>query len=303
MAYWLTSASMAALAACFSSGGQGKSGNPWARLIASCSSASRVISRMTDSVNDPTLPLTFIPESPVRRPTCRDRQRYLTGNGTGPDGSEPVECADPAGADGVALLLVQLDGLLGGGAGLVGVAGPLQHLGQTGERLGAGVGLLRFAGQRDRLPGVPLGLIRLAPAGQQHRAQGAPPDLAVELAGTGKALAVQRHLLGLVVGALVGQRPGEQGGHTGQQPPATRPVVIRLSTHTSRSLGCAAASGTSSATPPRPLRSRCSRACRSSSRACSKRPCMAAVWASTRSTAASRLAMPLVLAHPSAWLQ
>src|SRR6266545_4113992 len=276
MAYWLTSASMAALAACFSSGGQGKSGNPWARLIASCSSASRVISRMTDSVNDPTLPLTFIPESPVRRPTCRDRQRYLTGNGTGPDGSEPVECADPAGADGVALLLVQLDGLLGGGAGLVGVAGPLQHLGQTGERLGAGVGLLRFAGQRDRLPGVPLGLIRLAPAGQQHRAQGAPPDLAVELAGTGKALAVQRHLLGLVVGALVGQRPGEQGGHPGQQPPAT---------------------------PPRPLRSRCARARPSSSRACSKRPCMAAVWASTRSTAASRLAMPLVLAHPSAWLQ
>src|SRR6266516_1113744 len=58
IAYWFTSASIAALAASFSSGGHGKSGNPCDRLIASCSSASRVISRMTDSVNDATFELT-----------------------------------------------------------------------------------------------------------------------------------------------------------------------------------------------------------------------------------------------------
>src|SRR6266516_3011089 len=60
MAYWLTSWSMAALAASFSSVGHGKSGKPWARLTASWARASLVISRMTDSVKVPTLPLTFI---------------------------------------------------------------------------------------------------------------------------------------------------------------------------------------------------------------------------------------------------
>src|SRR6266536_601311 len=42
---------MARTAAAFTSSGASKSGKPWARLTAPCSSASRVISRMTDSVN------------------------------------------------------------------------------------------------------------------------------------------------------------------------------------------------------------------------------------------------------------
>src|SRR6185369_12228873 len=50
IAYWLTSASIAALAAPFSSTGQEKSGNPWARLTAPCTTASRVMSLITDSV-------------------------------------------------------------------------------------------------------------------------------------------------------------------------------------------------------------------------------------------------------------
>src|SRR3954453_7523601 len=50
MAYWLTSASIAALAASLSSGGQEKSGKPWERLIPSCCRHRRVISRITDSV-------------------------------------------------------------------------------------------------------------------------------------------------------------------------------------------------------------------------------------------------------------
>ncbi len=39
IAYWLMSSWRAADAASFSSGGQGKSGNPWARLTAPCSIA------------------------------------------------------------------------------------------------------------------------------------------------------------------------------------------------------------------------------------------------------------------------
>src|SRR5947207_4689037 len=58
MGYWLTSASIAALAACFSSSGHGKSGKPWARFTPLCSRHNRVISRMTDSVNDAALLLT-----------------------------------------------------------------------------------------------------------------------------------------------------------------------------------------------------------------------------------------------------
>src|SRR5437899_2998188 len=50
IAYWLTSASMARRAASFTSRGAGKSGNPCERFTAPCSWASRVISRMTDSV-------------------------------------------------------------------------------------------------------------------------------------------------------------------------------------------------------------------------------------------------------------
>lgn len=43
------SASIASMAARLTKSGAGKSGKPWARLIAPCSSASRVISRITDS--------------------------------------------------------------------------------------------------------------------------------------------------------------------------------------------------------------------------------------------------------------
>src|SRR5690242_14195953 len=50
MAYWLSSAAMAARAASLTSAGAGKSGNPCARLTASYCKAKRVISRITDSV-------------------------------------------------------------------------------------------------------------------------------------------------------------------------------------------------------------------------------------------------------------
>src|SRR5213079_1865999 len=50
MAYWFTSSAVARAAACFSTSGAAKFGNPCARLMASCSLASRVIPRITDSV-------------------------------------------------------------------------------------------------------------------------------------------------------------------------------------------------------------------------------------------------------------
>src|SRR5688500_1659316 len=50
IAYWLRSASTASAMACLSSGGQAKSGKPWARLTAPCATARRFMSRMTDSV-------------------------------------------------------------------------------------------------------------------------------------------------------------------------------------------------------------------------------------------------------------
>ncbi len=49
MAYWLTSSSMAFLAASLSSCGQAKSGKPWARLTPPEAAQSRDISRITDS--------------------------------------------------------------------------------------------------------------------------------------------------------------------------------------------------------------------------------------------------------------
>ena len=51
IAYWLMSAEIAARAASLSSSGAPKSGKPWARFTAPWRNASRVISRMTDSVN------------------------------------------------------------------------------------------------------------------------------------------------------------------------------------------------------------------------------------------------------------
>ena len=50
MAYWLMSERIAAMAASFKTWGVAKLGKPWARLMAPCSLASRVIPRMTDSV-------------------------------------------------------------------------------------------------------------------------------------------------------------------------------------------------------------------------------------------------------------
>src|SRR2546422_8274200 len=52
MAYWFTSSRIARAAASFRTSGAGKFGNPWARLMAPCSLASRVIPRITDSVNE-----------------------------------------------------------------------------------------------------------------------------------------------------------------------------------------------------------------------------------------------------------
>src|SRR5690349_13891110 len=51
IAYWLMSSEMACRAASLISGGAAKSGKPWERLTALCCRASRVISRITDSVN------------------------------------------------------------------------------------------------------------------------------------------------------------------------------------------------------------------------------------------------------------
>src|SRR3954463_7952666 len=50
IAYWFTSPWIAAHAASFIGSGIGKSGNPWARLMAPYWLAMRVISRITDSV-------------------------------------------------------------------------------------------------------------------------------------------------------------------------------------------------------------------------------------------------------------
>src|SRR4026207_1538935 len=52
IAYWFTSAAMASMALRLMSSGAEKSGKPCDRLTAPCFSASRVISRMTDSVNE-----------------------------------------------------------------------------------------------------------------------------------------------------------------------------------------------------------------------------------------------------------
>src|SRR3990172_2389830 len=55
IAYWFTSAAIAAVAACFTISGAAKSGKPCARLTAPCAWASRVISRITDSVKQAAL--------------------------------------------------------------------------------------------------------------------------------------------------------------------------------------------------------------------------------------------------------
>src|SRR2546427_3654062 len=50
MAYWFTSSWIARAAASFNTSGAAKLGNPWARLMAACSFASRVMPRITDLV-------------------------------------------------------------------------------------------------------------------------------------------------------------------------------------------------------------------------------------------------------------
>src|SRR5262245_64432970 len=54
------SSRIASTAASLVSAGAGKSGKPWARLTAPAATASRFISRMTDSVNRSALPLILI---------------------------------------------------------------------------------------------------------------------------------------------------------------------------------------------------------------------------------------------------
>jgi hypothetical protein len=51
IAYWLTSSAIACIATRLMSSGAAKSGKPCDKLTAPCFIASRVISRMTDSVN------------------------------------------------------------------------------------------------------------------------------------------------------------------------------------------------------------------------------------------------------------
>src|SRR5439155_6985865 len=70
MAYWFTSSRSARAAASFRTSGAGKFGNPWARLMAPCSVASRVIPRITDSVNEW-----------VRRAVCIDGKLPAEGPG------------------------------------------------------------------------------------------------------------------------------------------------------------------------------------------------------------------------------
>ena len=53
--YWLMSSVIARRAASLISSGAGKSGKPCERLIAPCATESRVISRITDSVNEDAL--------------------------------------------------------------------------------------------------------------------------------------------------------------------------------------------------------------------------------------------------------
>src|SRR5918998_189294 len=65
-AYWFTSSLIAAAAARFKSSGAGKSGKPCERLTAPCFKASRVISRMTDSVK--------------RLAFCETRERPVVGD-------------------------------------------------------------------------------------------------------------------------------------------------------------------------------------------------------------------------------
>jgi hypothetical protein len=86
MAYWLMSASIAAFAASLSSGGQAKSGKPWARLTASWIAAWRVISRITDSVNEAARAETRARS--VIGPLCRVR-RGCDGRCVGLDWQEP----------------------------------------------------------------------------------------------------------------------------------------------------------------------------------------------------------------------
>src|SRR5579875_160495 len=104
--YWLRSASIAAAAACFTAAGAAKSGEPCARLIAWCSTASLVISRMTDSVSEAALADIRPGRAGAARGTAAGAGRSAVtgrlpgsrrggGRGRGPLAVEDV--ADPAG--------------------------------------------------------------------------------------------------------------------------------------------------------------------------------------------------------------
>src|SRR6266705_441478 len=90
IAYWLISAAIASCAARLISSGAGKSGKPWARLMAPCLIANRVISRMTDSVNDAALSETVILRAPIRSPLDPGRAQpapHGAGGSARPHGS------------------------------------------------------------------------------------------------------------------------------------------------------------------------------------------------------------------------
>src|SRR5215213_11594596 len=92
-------------------------------------------------------------------------------------------------ADLVALLLVERDRPLQLVLGLAAAAAEQQHLGQVDVGLGPRVELVGLAGKVDGLPGQPLGLAGLAPAGDGDRPDGPPLDLGVGLVGGGQPLA------------------------------------------------------------------------------------------------------------------
>src|SRR6202451_975701 len=91
--YWFRSCSIAATAACLTWSGAGKSGKPWARLIALCCSASLVISLITDSVSAAAVPAACPPACrSVMHPSWRAQAGLQPAHAAQP----PVPVAGPA---------------------------------------------------------------------------------------------------------------------------------------------------------------------------------------------------------------
>src|SRR5215217_4903065 len=144
--------------------------------------------------------------SPARTSPWTAACRCTTGWTSSPGWARPRGSAAGAGqqaagaalADLVALLLEQGDGAVQLVGGLAAPAAEQQHLGQVEVGLGPRIELVGPAGQVDGLPGQPLGLPELAPAGHGDGPDGAPFDLGVGLLGGGQPLADAGQLLGLV---------------------------------------------------------------------------------------------------------